>query len=168
MTPPSERDLRAVAPGGSPPAGKRPRRSPVALRSALPPSRLALLLVGLAVSACAHPGRRPEPSEIGGATPSREEGLASYYARSLDGRMTASGARYDARAMTAAHRSHAFGTQLRVTDLETGKSVVVTVTDRGPYAKGRVIDLSRAAALALGILERGLVRVLVEVVRPPG
>ena len=145
---------------------------PAALGSALPPSRLALLLVVLAAGACAHPSRRPEPPEAGGArpseAPSREEGLASYYARSLEGRMTASGARYDARAMTAAHRSHAFGTQLRVTDVETGKSVVVTVTDRGPYAKGRVIDLSRAAARALGILERGLVRVLVEVVRPPG
>ncbi len=89
-------------------------------------------------------------------------GLASYYARSLHGRRTASGSRYDGGAMTCAHRRHAFGTVLRVTDVETGRSVLVRVTDRGPFSEGRVIDLSWAAARSLGILERGVARVRVE------
>jgi rare lipoprotein A len=64
--------------------------------------------------------------------------------------------------MTCAHRTHPFGTLLRVTDLENGRSVNVRVTDRGPFAPGRVIDLSWAAARLLGILERGVARVRVE------
>ncbi len=119
----------------------------------------------LVAGACAHPGRpastgsemRPSPPAQG-----TELGLASYYARSLQGRRTASGGRYDAHAMTCAHRTHAFGTLLRVTDLETGRSVRVRVIDRGPFAPGRVVDLSWAAARLLGILERGVARVRVE------
>jgi rare lipoprotein A len=124
----------------------------------------ALALTALAAG-CAHPERRPEPDE----TPSRREvGLASYYARSLEGQRTASGVRYDGSAMTCAHPTHAFGTILRVTDLETGKSVRVRVNDRGPFARGRIVDLSWAAARALGILERGVARVRVEVERGGG
>jgi rare lipoprotein A len=66
--------------------------------------------------------------------------------------------------MTCAHRRHAFGTLLRVTELESGRSVVVRVTDRGPFVPGRVIDLSWAAARLLGILDRGVARVRVELV----
>lgn len=125
--------------------------------------RAGAVALALLAAACAHPGRRAEaPAE---ARPAREVGLASYYARALEGQRTASGVPYDGRAMTCAHRWHAFGTLLRVVDLETGRSVVVRVTDRGPFARGRVIDLSYAAARALGILERGVVRVAVEVVR---
>jgi rare lipoprotein A len=65
-------------------------------------------------------------------------------------------------AMTCAHPGAPFGTRLRVTDLETRRSVVVTVTDRGPFVRGRVVDLSLAAARALGIVERGVARVRVE------
>jgi rare lipoprotein A len=89
-------------------------------------------------------------------------GLASYYGNEFHGRRTASGARYDAHALTCAHPSAPFGTRLRVTDLETGRSVDVTVNDRGPYAKGRVVDLSLAAARKIGMVDRGLVRVRVE------
>ena len=64
--------------------------------------------------------------------------------------------------MTCAHRTHAFGTVLRVTELESGRSVLVKVTDRGPFTPGRVIDLSWAAARRLGILDRGVARVRVE------
>ena len=92
-------------------------------------------------------------------------GLASYYARSLQGRRTASGARYDGRAMTCAHRTHAFGTMLRVTELESGRSVLVRVTDRGPFAPGRIVDLSWVAARQLGMLHRGVTRVRVERVK---
>jgi rare lipoprotein A len=103
------------------------------------------------------------PSSRGeGASRGPETGLASFYARSLQGRRTASGARYDGRALTCAHRTHAFGTLLRVTELESGRSVVVRVTDRGPFVPGRVIDLSWAAARKLGMLDRGVARVRVE------
>ncbi len=132
---------------------------------------LWLLLGALAAAAaagCAHPGVRPGGAEERpppAAAPGVELGFASYYARSLQGHRTASGARYDRRAMTCAHRTHAFGTVLRVTDVESGHSVLVKVTDRGPFAPGRVVDLSWAAARQLGIIERGIVRVRVEPVR---
>jgi peptidoglycan lytic transglycosylase len=119
----------------------------------------------LLAGACAHPGARPSAGgDLRPAPPAQgaELGLASYYARSLQGRRTASGGRYDAHAMTCAHRWHAFGTLLRVTDVESGRSVRVRVTDRGPFAPGRVVDLSWAAARVLGILERGVARVRVE------
>jgi rare lipoprotein A len=124
----------------------------------------------LAAAACAHPAMRPTapesreaPSPPGEAGPSGPElGLASFYARSLQGQRTASGARYNSRAMTCAHRTYAFGTVLRVTDVESGRSVLVKVTDRGPFVPGRVVDLSWAAARRLGILDRGVARVRVE------
>ncbi len=135
----------------------------------------ALALALLVAAACTHSGPRPggAGSDERAGPPPRPEpqrqvelGLASYYARSLQGRRTASGARYDGRAMTCAHRTHPFGTLLRVTDVESGKSVTVKVTDRGPFAQGRVIDLSWAAARVLGILEQGVARVKVEPVPP--
>jgi rare lipoprotein A len=135
-------------------------------RGGVPGPLLAgLVLWALIAAACAGPGRgtRPSPEE---RAPSRAEiGLASYYGRSFRGQRTASGARYDPRAMTCAHRRHPFGAVLRVTEIESGRSVLVTVTDRGPFARGRVIDLSLAAARALRILERGVARVRVERVR---
>ncbi len=124
----------------------------------------------LAAAACAHPAMRPAaresteaPSPPGEAGPSGPElGLASFYARSLQGQRTASGGHYNSRAMTCAHRTYAFGTVLRVTDVESGRSVLVKVTDRGPFVPGRVVDLSWAAARRLGILDRGVARVRVE------
>jgi rare lipoprotein A len=91
-----------------------------------------------------------------------EEGMASFYADSLRGRPTASGARYDPAAFTCAHRTLPFGARLRVTALRTGRSVEVTVNDRGPFVGGRLVDLSRAAAAALGIIELGVAPVRVE------
>jgi rare lipoprotein A len=91
-----------------------------------------------------------------------EEGLASFYGRELHGRRTASGERYNERAMTCAHRSFPFGTRLRVTHIESGRSVLVRVNDRGPFVSGRVVDLSYAAARALGIVGAGLTEVRVE------
>jgi rare lipoprotein A len=70
-------------------------------------------------------------------------------------------------ALTAAHRTLPLGTRLRVTNLENGRMVVVRVTDRGPYAPGRIIDLSLAAARTLGMLERGVARVRLEVMPGP-
>jgi rare lipoprotein A len=89
-------------------------------------------------------------------------GLASYYHRGLQGRRTASGERYDGTALTCAHRTARFGTRLRVTELAGGRSVVVRVNDRGPFVRGRVIDVSLAAARQLGIVRRGVAEVRVE------
>ncbi|BDG09299.1 septal ring lytic transglycosylase RlpA family protein [Anaeromyxobacter paludicola] len=92
-------------------------------------------------------------------------GLASFYGRDFHGKRTASGERYDPAALTCASRTFPIGSRVRVTDLETGRSVEATVNDRGPWVKGRVVDLSLAAARALGILERGVARVKVEAAR---
>jgi rare lipoprotein A len=95
-----------------------------------------------------------------------QAGEASYYAESLHGNKTASGEAYDKDAMTAAHRSLPFGTKVKVTYLKTGKSVKVVINDRGPHVKGRIIDLSGAAARALGLIEDGHGQVKLEVVAP--
>ena len=100
------------------------------------------------------------PSSARAASPV-EEGGAAFYADRFEGRRTASGERYSARAMTCAHRSHPFGAILEVTDISTGRSVRVRVNDRGPFTKGRVVDLSKAAARELGILRQGVARVRV-------
>lgn len=89
-----------------------------------------------------------------------QSGLASVY--SYNGRPTASGERMSSAAMTAAHRSLPFGTQVRVTNERNGRSVVVRINDRGPFVRGRIIDLAPAAAHALGI--SGLAPVTVDVV----
>lgn len=100
---------------------------------------------------------------VAAAPPQVQTGTASYYADSLNGRPTASGAPYDKNALTAAHNSLPFGTRVRVTNLTNDKSVVVTINDRGPKTKGRIIDLSRAAASQIGMLEAGVVKVRVEI-----
>lgn len=87
------------------------------------------------------------------------EGLASYYGPGLHGRPTASGERFDMHALTAAHRTLGFGSCVRVVNQENGRSVEVRVNDRGPFKKGRVIDVSLAAAKKLGLVEKGLARV---------
>lgn len=95
------------------------------------------------------------------------KGVASYYHDSLHGRKTASGERYDKTAMTAAHKTLPLGTKVRVTETATGKSIVVKINDRGPFVKGRIIDLSRRAARELNIVRKGLARVHVEVIDTP-
>jgi rare lipoprotein A len=85
-------------------------------------------------------------------------GIAAYYSTDYSGR-TARGDRYDPAKFTAAHRSLPFGTRLRVTDPRSKRSVVVVVNDRGPFTKGRVLDLSLAAAKALNMTSRGLLNV---------
>lgn len=90
-----------------------------------------------------------------------EVGAASWYGKDRHGKLTASGEPFDLHAMTAAHRSLAFGTIVRVTNTATGRAVRVRINDRGPYAKGRVVDLSAAAAAALDV--HGVVNVRLEV-----
>jgi len=90
-----------------------------------------------------------------------EEGLASWYGHPYHGRHAASGEIYDMYAMTAAHRTLPFGTQVRVHDLENGRDVDVRINDRGPFVEGRIIDLSYAAAQSMGM--PGLARVRLEI-----
>ncbi len=99
----------------------------------------------LALACCAH----TTGSTLG-------EGQASYYGDDFAGRLTASGQRFDPGALTAAHRTLPFGTCVRVVAVRTGREVKVRITDRGPHKAGRVIDLSRAAAAALGIIDEGV------------
>ncbi len=91
-----------------------------------------------------------------------EVGEASFYANRHQSKKTASGERYDADKKTAAHRKLPFGSRLKVTNLKNGQSVVVRVNDRGPFAKGRLIDLSRSAYASIGSLSSGVIRVRVE------
>lgn len=92
-------------------------------------------------------------------------GMASYYGARFAGRRTASGERFNPAKMTAAHRRLRFGTKVRVTNLRNGRHVTVRINDRGPFAKGRVIDLSRAAARKIGMIRSGTARVRLERVR---
>jgi rare lipoprotein A len=101
----------------------------------------------------------PQPAPAPTATRANEAGLASYY---WQDQMTASGERFDKRAMTAAHRTLPLGTRVRVTHMKTGKSVVVRINDRGPFKPNRIIDLSEAAAEQIEMTKAGLAPVTVE------
>lgn len=90
------------------------------------------------------------------------EGLASFYGDGFDGKLTASGEKFDRGAFTAAHRTFPFGACVRVTVIESGKSVEVRVNDRGPFVAGRIIDVSEAAARQLGLIEKGVAAVKLE------
>lgn len=111
--------------------------------------RRLLVFAALALVGCR--GTRPDSLD--------DEGLASFYASALHGRPTASGVPYDERQLTAAHRSLPFGTCVRVERRDVARAVEVRITDRGPYAGGRLIDVSRAAAEQLGMVRAGVVPV---------
>jgi rare lipoprotein A (peptidoglycan hydrolase) len=93
------------------------------------------------------------------------EGMASWYGEDFNGRLTASGEVYDMYAYTAAHKTLPLGTVVRVTNLENGKTTEVRINDRGPYVRGRIIDLSKTAAHAIGIMGSGTVQVQLEIVK---
>jgi len=93
-----------------------------------------------------------------------ERGIASWYGTKFHGRLTSSGERYDMYRMTAAHKTLPLPTNVKVTNLDNGRSVIVRVNDRGPFVKGRIIDMSYAAAQALDMANAGIARVNVEVV----
>lgn len=94
-------------------------------------------------------------------------GEASWYGRRFNGRATASGEPFNMNAMTAAHRTLAFGTRVRVINQANGRSVTVRINDRGPYAHGRVIDLSSRAASMIGLKGHGVGQVRLEVLKQP-
>jgi rare lipoprotein A len=123
--------------------------------------RIVVIFLALALSSgCAPFRREPVPPRAKGV----EVGLASWYGNPFHGRRTASGAVYDMYQLTAAHKTLPLGTAAMVTHVDNGKSVLVTINDRGPFVRGRIIDLSYAAAQALGMVEEGVAKVRVEVV----
>ncbi len=93
-----------------------------------------------------------------------ESGIASYYSAKYQNRKTASGERFNNRSMTAAHKSLPFGTKVIVTNINNGKTVVVTINDRGPYVKGRIIDLTQSAFSKIEHIDKGIVEVKIRVV----
>lgn len=148
----------------------------LARRAAVAAGAACLPLAGLSASAGADDSAAesflPFTADPGfdSAAPSQKAtrpidgGTASYYASKFEGRPTASGERYRAGELTAAHRSLPFGSLVRVTNPANGKSVTVRVNDRGPFTAGRVIDVSRAAAEELGLIARGHAPVELEVI----
>lgn len=125
-------------------------------RARLAAPLIAVALLATVLSACG--GRHAAPTEG-----DRFTAVASWYGEPFHGRLTASGERYNMHGFTAAHRSMPFGTRLRVTNPETGQSSVVTVTDRGPFIRGRQLDLSYGAAQQIGLVKDGVGRVAVDV-----
>ncbi|MCX7868495.1 MAG: septal ring lytic transglycosylase RlpA family protein [Terrimicrobiaceae bacterium] len=136
------------------------------LRHALPSALTGITLL----TSCAAPQPAPKPSPPPSQTVSIyeskpffvQEGIASWYGGRWIGRLTANGERYRAGDLTAAHRTLPFDSRVVVTDLKTGKQVVVRINNRGPYVRGRIIDLSVVAAKQLGMYARGLARVRIE------
>lgn len=118
----------------------------------------ALLAAGCATSGGRTVARAPDPPPLAAMV-----GMASYYGAEHHGQRTASGERYDMKDFTAAHPTLPFGTRVRVTELAGGRSVVVRINDRGPFKRGRIIDVSRRAAAQLGMLGPGTARVRLEV-----
>ncbi len=137
----------------------------------LPQSVWIVALAGLAV-ACTQPA--PPPIDVAARPPAQpacterithsEEGLASWYGRGFDGRRTASGETFRKGAATAAHRTLPMGTQVKVTNLETGEVTNLTINDRGPQRRSRILDVSEQAARDLGFKDDGTTRVRIEAV----
>ena len=122
----------------------------------------AVLLAAVLLAGCGH--RYRFPPAIAPPVGFVEEGIASWYGPGYHGNRTSNGEIYDQEALTAAHASFVFGTRVKVTLLSTRRSVVLRINDRFPNHKGRIIDVSRAAARTIGLIGPGTGRVRVEVV----
>ncbi len=122
-------------------------------------------VAAVASVAAASPLAEAQPGEADPAMVQEVDqvGIASWYGNQEQGRLTASGERFDARKLTAAHRTLPLDTKVKVTNLENGKSIEVKVNDRGPYIAGRVLDLSTQAAKLLGMEKEGLALVRIEI-----
>ncbi len=159
------RRIRPV-PWGMPLQGRQRTEGSMAQVSLFRLSRILaisfVLMVGAAQAAHAREGKR---ETLGGKRVAR----ASWYGKSFSGKPTAGGEIFNPQRLTAAHRSLDLGSRVKVTELRSGRSVVVQITDRGPFLPGRDIDLSYAAARQIGIVRRGVARVRVEVLdeQPP-
>lgn len=118
---------------------------------------LAMLLIVFSLSGCnLIPWRNGKPTE---------KGKASWYGQQYHGRPTASGEPFNENDLTAAHDKYPFGTIVRVKNLENGRTVDVRINDRGPHRRGRIIDLSQAAAIEIDMLQAGVVPVRIQVLR---
>jgi rare lipoprotein A len=146
---------------GAVPLAASSAASPDDSAARIDPATAAALIELVPVPPSTEVTQAPAPTALPEAAPSAPQdtilgrGSASYYAAKFHGRRTASGETFNNRAMTAAHRTLPFGTMVRVTNPATGRSVVVRINDRGPFTKGRMIDVSRAAAEELGLIARG-------------
>jgi len=137
---------------------------------------LPVLVLGLLTSlhwsalpaAAEQPVRSPRKAKVAAAGSWKRLAHASWYGKHFQGKRTAGGSRFDSLRLTAAHRTLQFGSKVRVTELRSGRSVVVEITDRGPFLQGRDIDLSYAAPRELGIVERGVAPVELELVTEAG
>jgi rare lipoprotein A len=132
-------------------------------------ARIVVPVVVLIVPGCAARAKTPVPTASSRAILEVREGLASYYGPGFDGKLTASGTRFDMKSMVAAHPSYPFGTVVRVTNVRNRRAVELRIVDRGPArgprAEGVIIDVSHGAASALNFIRAGRTRVRVEVLR---
>jgi rare lipoprotein A len=122
---------------------------------------LVLIFLSILLISCASVPMQSSPELVGYT----ETGKASFYAMKYQFRRTASGERFNQLSKTAAHRTFPFGTKVKVTNLNNGKSVIVKINDRGPFVEGRIIDLTRSAFSSIGNIESGLIDVEIEVLR---
>ncbi|MFO8173428.1 MAG: septal ring lytic transglycosylase RlpA family protein [Longimicrobiales bacterium] len=156
-----------LAAGGLPPIGGFPAAGWILL---------LFLLQGCSLvggSSAPGPSPSPGPSAAEAPPPGRlvgwtQTGVASWYGNPFHGRQTASGEVYDMDRLTAAHQTLPFGTRVRVENLDNGKSVILRVNDRGPFARGRILDVSRRAARELEMVGPGTARVRITVLEEPG
>mgnify|MGYP000019415415 CR=1 FL=1 len=129
------------------------------------PVDVRLVVLGLFVfllhGCTGYTGYKPHPE----VAAYKETGIASYYARKFQNRKTASGERFDNNSMTAAHKTLPFGTEVIVKNLNNGRSVKVRINDRGPFIKGRIIDLTRVAFSTIASIDEGLAKVEITVAR---
>lgn len=128
--------------------------------SRLSSSASFVIILYLSVGACSWVPKGDMQLDVG----IKDRGVASWYGEQFHGRQAANGELFDMEALTAAHRTMPLGSIVRVVNLENGKHLYVRITDRGPYEKGRILDLSRGAALQLGMEHDGLAYVQVEIV----
>ncbi|NIO16387.1 MAG: septal ring lytic transglycosylase RlpA family protein [Deltaproteobacteria bacterium] len=123
--------------------------------------RILCISIALVLLGCSTVPLKKDPKWIGYT----QSGKASYYASKFHNRKTASGERYNQFSNTAAHKKLPFGTKVKVTNVKNGKSVTVKINDRGPFVKGRIIDLSRSAFKSIAHLDSGVINVMIKVVR---
>jgi rare lipoprotein A len=136
----------------------------------MPVAISALAWAGLMLAGCGkkhHTAATPPPLRATGEIRAEETGLASWYGHPYHGRPAANGEIYDMEGFTAAHRTLPFGTWVRVVNLTNDKTVDVRITDRGPFVENRIIDLSHAAAQAVGLIGPGVARVRIDILSVP-
>ena len=119
-----------------------------------------LIFLSLFITGCSATPLNSDAARVG----YKETGKASFYAMKFQSRKTASGERFDQSANTAAHKKLPFGTKVKVTNIKNGKNVIVRINDRGPFVRGRIIDLSRSAFSSIGNTSAGVIDVKIEVV----